>query len=144
MAQSDEQEELKEVLQLRTLQQLQELSLQLIKSTQPKLVDPHATPMKVTRSAPVALAASAATVKSPSPKGKRRKPPNTGYGKCMDWNGTFQDILWVNEGDDRSLIDRYHALKDLAHDFNHAARTYATIIIEGSFSPLGIMLINVD
>jgi hypothetical protein len=52
----------------------------------------------------------------------------------MDWNGTFQDILWVNEGDDRSLIDRYHALKDLAHDFNHAARTYATIIIEGSHS----------
>lgn len=38
----------------------------------------------------------------------------------------------MNEGDDRSLIDRYHALKDLAHDFNHAARTYATIIIEGT------------
>lgn len=138
LAKSDEQEELKEVLQLRTLQQLQELSLQLIKSTQPKLVDPHATPMKVTRSAPVVLAASASastTAKSPSPKGKRRKPPNTGYGKCMDWNGTFQDILWVNEGDDRSLIDRYHALKDLAHDFNHAARTYATIIIEEAFLP---------
>jgi len=71
---SDEEEELKEVLQLRTLQQLQELSLQLIKSTQPQLVAPHSPmPMKVTRSAPVVMSA-----KSPSPKEKRRKRPNTG------------------------------------------------------------------